>query len=163
MKPIIKLLAFLFTIIILQSCSDREDPMETDTYPIVLHVFVQNSQGGDLLNPNSSVGLDLNKIQVTMEGKNYPINKDSIEFRTRLYVPVTYVPWLRKNSYYDKYEISIGEYAGNVQYTNEDIAFDWGDGTKDVISFSSPGKGISSVTYYLNGQRNNDSMFFITK
>lgn len=64
--------------------------------------------------------------------------------------------------------LSIGEFAGDKNYKNEEITIDWNDGSKDIIAFDSElswknKKPSVKRTLYLNGKKTENNPILIVK
>ena len=121
--------------------------------PLKFYFFLVNEDGKDLLNPDTRDDVASNRITATFRGKEYVLN-DSVYADTDL-------PFkgLRKHQqlYSEKYYLTFGELDGMEAYEDEELVLDWGNGQKDVITFTSKmvmvdGKPTFVRDYRLNGE-----------
>ena len=160
----LKKLFYLLTGCILTICisSCQEDgPAEGaiwDFSPINFHFTLTGENGEDLLNPATPGTYAGISISATYNEKTYV--KDIFENNN---VPYGRAYFANLFGIYTtqmkdgRYALVFGELDGADKYENETITLDWGDGTKDVITFSSrikwkghDPKGIR--TFKLNGE-----------
>ena len=80
-----RILVFLLTVLTLISCSDLRTEYRSDIIyditPIVLHIYVNDADGRNLLDDREG-SLDTKNISATYEGETY-----SVELQTKYYMP----------------------------------------------------------------------------
>lgn len=121
--------------------------------PLKFYFFLVNEDGKDLLNPDTRDDVASNRITATFREKEYVLN-DSVYADTDL-------PFkgLRKHQqlYNDLFYLTFGELDGMEAYEDEELVLDWGNGQKDVVTFTSKmvmegGKPTFVRDYKLNGE-----------
>lgn len=122
--------------------------------PSISFIFhVLDEDGKDLLNPDTRDDVASNRITATFREKEYVLN-DSVYADTDL-------PFkgLRKHQqlYNDLFYLTFGELDGMEAYEDEELVLDWGNGQKDVVTFTSKmvmvgGKPTFVRDYKLNGE-----------
>lgn len=113
---------------------DVEDMAIWDFTPIVLQISVQDTQGNDLLNPETEGSIADQGVKVIYKEETY--EKDSVVSQTKAYL--AHFEGLQTiKSDEGKYYLTFGEFNGDDTFDNEQVIVDWNDGTKDTISFSS--------------------------
>ncbi len=162
-----KVLYYIFSVVVAclcaVSCSVMGSEMVWDINPIVLHVYVSDSDGNNLLSEESSGSghLDIDKIYAVFDGQDYQLSTDvdeGNEPQTKAYMPQFQGLQLRTDFYGDKY-LSFGELDGQEELKNVDLIIYWGDGTSDTITIFNHFKwklsGEPSITrlYYVNGKQ----------
>ena len=105
-----------------------------DFTPIVFNFTVTGPNGEDLLNPNYPGNYSGLNITVTYEDKIYekdvPVTKSRVNLARMQGLQSTQL----QNG---RYALTFGELNGDDTYKDATIILDWGNGTKDVITFSS--------------------------
>ena len=155
MKKNIRILTLNITIAIaatfsLFSCTD---PVIIDYAPIQFSIFVTDSEGKDLLDPenlnNYAQGLKFN-----YNGTIYDVDDYLEEIRTKAYMPHFYGLKLLKNTgrygkYQGRYYLYFGEFDGATHF-NGTFRITWRDNSVDVIDING-GSG-NKGKYKLNGK-----------
>ena len=161
-----KVLYYIFSVVVAclcaVSCSVMGSEMIWDINPIVLHVYVSDSDGNNLLSEESSGSghLDIDKIYAVFDGQNYPltVEDEGKNPYTKAYMPDFQGLCLSTDFYGNKY-LSFGELDGEEELKNVDLIIYWGDGTSDTITIFNHFKwklsGEPSITrrYYVNGKQ----------
>lgn len=151
-----RILIFLLTVLTLISCSDlrteyRSD-MIYDITPIVLHIYVNDADGRNLLDGREG-SLDTKNISATYEGETY-----SVELQTKYYMPSFRGLILKKDSNGNN-ELVFGELDGAKNLDYVDLVISWGNGTSDTITIfndykvKSNGKLDITRRFYVNGNK----------
>ena len=105
-----------------------------DFTPIVFNFTVTGENGEDLLNPNYPGNYSGLNITATYEDKIY--EKDTPVTKSRAYL--ARMQGLQSTQLRNgRHALTFGELSGSATYKNATITLDWGNGTKDVITFSS--------------------------
>lgn len=105
-----------------------------DFTPIVFNFTVTGPNGEDLLNPNYPGNYSGLNITATYEDKIYEKDVPATNSRV-LIVPIEgLLSTQLKNG---RHALTFGGLNGHETYKNATITLDWGNGTKDVITFSS--------------------------
>lgn len=147
---------------------EGDDDMIWDFGPIVLYLSVENPSGDDLLNPQTKGSIAQWEIKALYRGETY--EKDCFPNRSRAYMP--HFRGLQTELSSDgQYYLSFGEFGGGTTFDKEQVTIDWGDGTRDVITFSnrltwnSKNKPVITRKCWLNGEKNetNCEVFKIIK
>lgn len=135
-KSIGLFLLFTFCCINFTACEseNNEDDLIWDFYPIVLSISVQDAQGNDLLNPLTKGSIANQGIKALYKGETY--EKDVLVERTRAYMAYFYGLQTHVDQK-GKFYLTFGEFNGESTFDNEEVIIDWGDNTRDVITFSS--------------------------
>lgn len=161
-----KVLYYIFSVVVAclcaVSCSVMGSEMIWDINPIVLHVYVSDSDGNNLLSEESSGSghLDIDKIYAVFDGQNYPltVEDEGKNPHTKAYMPDFQGLCLSTDFYGNKY-LSFGELDGEEELKNVDLIIYWEDGTSDTITIFNHFKwklsGEPSITrrYYVNGKQ----------
>ena len=110
---------------------DLDAPI-VDWMPIEMIVYARDEEGNNLLNKNTEGHFDAEQIVVRYEGKEYRVKN----------VDTLYLPPMDTSVfiYYDNNNellLWIGEWDAFLQCENCSLEIDWGNGTTDVLSFSS--------------------------
>ena len=144
------------------SCTGMGSDVIYDIAPIVLRVYLVDSDGTDLLDPaNAGNGIDVSGITAEFQGKTYVLSDKEQGVRevgTKAYMP--YFSGLNLESDpYGRWMLSFGELDGEENFDNEDFTINWGDGTSTVITIFNKFKwktsGSPSITrrFYVDGKK----------
>ncbi len=121
-------------------CSESDDSVIWDFYPIELKMYVTLPDGTNLLDTELENSILENNIKAIHNGKAYPLNLDHIDdevkVATRAYLPVFYGLMLLKDADGIPY-LYFGEFDGGGNYENEIVTIDWGDGSYNTLTFDS--------------------------
>lgn len=161
-KKIFCLLACSIASFCFSSCEqDDPDPgitKEWDFCPIEIYLTLTGENGEDLLNPETPGSYAALATTATFRDKTYAkdeFKEDDMQ-KTRFYMPTMYGirTFLRPDG---RYALVFGELDKTMIYKDEKLTIDWGNGTQDVITFSSriKWKGDKTDTissYKLNGK-----------
>ena len=164
------LIGFVLCQALFSSCSENEenpDDIIWDFAPINFTLSVQDEQGNDLLNPQTEGNILNQDIKAIYQEKTYRMDELAMPV-TKAYMAILY--GLRHVEAEDgRWLLRFGELQGERTYDNETITLDWGDGTSDVITFSSrltwnsPEDPEFDRHFYLNGVKQESSSFVLTK
>ena len=162
-----KPLFLLYLLWIATACNYKNDPnMIWDIYPTIIYISVEDTQGNSLLDPKVEGNILENGIKIIYQGKTY--EKDSLyDGLSRAYLARFY--GIKTDSLVSGLHVlSIGEFAGDKNYKNEEITIDWNDGSKDIIAFDSElswknKKPSVKRTLYLNGKKTENNPILIVK
>ena len=96
-----------------------------------INFAVTDSKGNDLLNPEYAGNILKNNITITYNNQTFKYNY--VELRYNMPYPLA----IRKvyNEYLNKNLLTFGEFTPADNFKNETFTIDWGDGTKDVVTF----------------------------
>lgn len=103
-----------------------------DWAPVNLQVYVQDSAGKDLLDPENGNSW-VEGTTLTFRGEECPIDLEGSPL-TKDYMPVFYGFRIEKDG--DRYCMVYGEVDGGMSYKNEEFIIRWPGGTEDVISLT---------------------------
>ena len=140
LKQFLGLLASCMLALCFTAC-EKDGPAEGavwDFYPINFYFTLTGENGEDLLNPatpGSYAGLN---IKVTYEDKTY--EKDVFEDRKIPYgrAYMAHLFGIYTTQLEDgRYALCFGELNGDDTYKDATLTLQWGDGTTDVVTFSS--------------------------
>ena len=120
--------------------------------------------------------IDLSKIVVTYNGEQYTLPERYLSAQRLVYLAVFQGVYLLHDGKGVPY-LRIGEWARDAKWDNCEVEIAWGDGTKDILSFSHNYEfdpaykndpehdyGYSFTTeWYLNGKPNENAAFYIVK
>lgn len=140
-KNLFYLMAVCLCTLGFQACNDDDGPdpdKNYDFYPIEIYLTLTGENGEDLLDPSvlgTYAGL---ATKATYRDKTY--QKDAFEegFRPhgRAYAATMY--GIYTDQLQDgRYALVFGQLDSTKEYKDEELIIEWGDGTKDVITFSS--------------------------
>ena len=151
-----RILIFLLTVLTLLSCSDLRTESRSDIIyditPIVLHIYVNDADGRNLLDGREG-SLDTKNISATYEGETY-----SVELQTKYYMPSFRGLVLKKDSAGNN-KLVFGELDGAKNLDYVDLVISWGNGTSDTITIfndykvKSNGKLDITRRFYVNGKK----------
>lgn len=151
-----RILIFLLTVLTLISCSDLRTESRSDIIyditPIVLHIYVNDADGRNLLDGREG-SLDTKNISATYEGETY-----SVELQTKYYMPSFRGLVLKKDSAGNN-KLVFGELDGAKNLDYVDLVISWGNGTSDTITIfndykvKSNGKLDITRRFYVNGKK----------
>lgn len=125
----------------LVSCGkDDEEMMIWDFSPIEFCIEATNAAGDNLLDPNSPAYSEafVQGTYITFHGKEYRLGEyaeDNIKPATRMFCDTFHGMTLFESG--GKTEARIGPFLSDEDWTDETIDIHWGDGSSDVITFSS--------------------------
>lgn len=106
-----------------------------DLYPMNITFSAADADGNDLLDPESNLNI-LDKITVQYRNKTYTVGEKDESMHTRAYKP----HWEGLSTEYSErhecYLLRIGEFGPDGGgHHNDKLTINWGDGTKDEITF----------------------------
>ena len=136
-----------------------------DFAPINFIIAVQDAEGNDLLSPLTEGHILEQDIKAIYQGKEYKLNEQVAQTKAYLAVLRGLQTFMTEDG---RYMLFFGELDGTDTYDNETLTLDWGDGTTDVITFSSRldwhGNNPDITRhFYLNGVEQESSTFLLTK
>jgi len=145
-----------------------DDDIFQDYNPVSIYVTVTDTNGNNLLDPNYEKNI-IDGITVTYDGETSQVKNPFSDVKGKIKTDallalykgaeLRYYTDAGKTVYY----ISIGEWAGDKTWNNEEVHINWPDGTSNIISFTLKKKGITHTKYYLDGVRHTGSTFDFTK
>lgn len=161
LKEIYYLLAYSLIAIGFTACQEDGPAKGTtwDFYPIEFRFTLTGENGEDLLNPATPGTYAGLKITATYDGETYvkdAFKDNKVPYRSRAILAQLYgIYTIQLDN--GQYALQFGELNGDDTYEDATITLDWGDGTRDVITFSSrlKWKGHDPVfkrSYKLNGE-----------
>ena len=134
------------------SCSDSEDEDWIHDIPLpeCFNIYVSDSKGNDLLNPETEGAIDLRKTTATIDDKTY-----YVKFPTDKYLKDQCLFLEQENGryYLSAPGCTLEKDAADV------ILLDWGDGNVDVFSYKYK-KAEHSLKVYRNGVLNDKEFVF---
>ena len=156
---------------LLSSCSEdnngEDDLIIWDFAPINFYFIVQDAEGNDLLNPLTEGNILNQDIKAIYQGKEYKLD-EPVQPDTKAYLATMY--GLRFVEEEDGHcLLYFGELQGEDTYEDETITLDWGNGTTDVITFSSrltwnsPKDPEFDRHFYLNGVEQGGTLIGLLK
>ena len=164
------LIGFVLCQALFSSCSENNeyhDDIIWDFAPINFYITVQDVEGNDLLSPTTEGNILEQDIKATYQGKEYKLNELAVP-NTKAYLATLYGLHAVETKE-GRCFLYFGELQGEDTYEDETITLDWGDGTTDVITFSSrltwnsPEDPEFDRHFYLNGVEQESSAFVLTK
>lgn len=117
--------------------------MEWDINPIVLHIYVSDSDGNNLLSAENAAGhLDIDKVYAVFDGQNYPltVEDEGKNPHTKAYMPDFQGLCLSTDFYGNKY-ISFGELNGEDDLNNVDLIYIGATGHQIPLPYSTISSG----------------------
>ena len=153
----------------LTSCSESNggnDDIIWDFAPINFIIAVQDAEGNDLLSPLTEGHILEQDIKAIYQGKEYKLNEQVTQTKAYLAVLRGLQTFITADG---RYMLFFGELDGTDTYDNETLTLDGGDGTTDVITFSSrltwnsPEDPEFNRHFYLNGVEQESPTFLLTK
>ncbi len=148
------------------SCNKGD--MIYDISPVKYMVKVVDGKGNDLLDPTKDGSVDYGKIEVVYKGETYKITSDA-EVPTKAYKPHFEGLKLIHHPYWECYVLSFGELEGAQSYDHDELLIDWGDETRDLLSFTRTfewgknGEPEIEHQWFLNGRKYDGSIFELVK
>ena len=141
MKPTFTLrnLYLLFGLCLMVTACDKKLMDDGGESPFHFYIGIQDADGHDLLNPNIEGNITKNDIKAIYRGEIYHRTLED------------------NNSFLETVKTEKGDYLlflgfWKSQCHFETIVIDWGNGSKDVISFDATQEGYSYIPLYLNGE-----------
>ena len=163
-------IGFLLCLPLFSSCSEDNnggDDIIWDFAPINFYMTVQDAEGNDLLSPTTEGNILNQDIKAIYQGKEYKLNELALP-DTKAYLATLYGLHVVETED-GRSLLCFGELQGDDTYEDETITLDWGDGTRDIITFSSrltwnsPEDPEFDRHFYLNGVEQESSSFVLTK
>ena len=161
MKRFFYLLAYCILALSFTACEKEEDGPDPDVtwdfYPINFYFTLTGENGEDLLShstPGTYAGLN---ITATYEDKTYKVDvfeDNKIPYGRAYFAQLFGIYTTQLND--ERYALCFGELDGAHTYKDATLTLNWGDGTTDVVTFSSKltWKGHDphiTRSFYLNG------------
>ena len=162
--------SILLCLPLFSSCSEDNnggDDLIWDFAPINFYMTVQDAEGNDLLSPTTEGNILNQDIKAIYKGKEYKLNELALP-NTKAYLAILYGLHIVETEE-GRCLLCFGELQGEDTYEDETITLDWGNGTTDVITFSSrltwksPEDPEFNRHFYLNGVEQKSSSFVLTK
>ena len=154
MKRLFSILATFVLALTATSCENHSD-MIVDWAPLIIRVYVQDTQGNDLLDP-TNYRFMASEVSAEWRGTTssytYP-GEIPPYHQTRAYLPHFEGVFLSQNA--KGHYIYFGELMGNGDY-NDDLIIHWNDGSKDVIHINNKANERTlkvKRSYTLNGKK----------
>lgn len=166
------LCSLLLCLPLLIACEDDNNGGENgggliwDFAPINFYITVQDAEGNNLLSPQTEGNILNQDIKAIYRGKEYGLNEPVADTKAYLATMYGLRTWETEDG---SYLLSFGELQGESTYKDETLTLDWGDGTRDVITFSSrltwksPEDPEFNRHFYLNGVEQDGSQFSLVK
>lgn len=130
------LLAGLILLMSVSACDDN-DGLIVDWAPVSISITVTDSNGNDLLNPQSNSNI-LDGTSLTFKEKTYEVSYDFMNHfeGAKAYMPTMYGLQLdtARTDGNALCRLLFGEIDGGADM-NEDLVINWGNGTTDVINY----------------------------
>ena len=145
-----------------------------DITPVYFEIFITDSEGHDLLNPDFQNNL-IKDITATYQGETYKVLTEQEQYEqrqgkatTRYYYAhfdgLTLRPQWNYNTYTydDNYELVFGEFGGDENVDMREFTINLSDGHQVTLSYSISfrwkrnGDPEKKTKYYLNGQELTD-------
>ncbi len=132
------LLAGLILLMSVSACDDDNNGgVIVDWAPVGISITATDSNGNDLLNPQSNSSI-LDGTSLTFKEKTYEVSYDFMNHfeGAKAYMPHMYglqLDTVRTNGN-TLCRMLFGEIDGGADM-NEDLVINWGDGTSDVINY----------------------------
>ena len=169
----LKSLLFISLAVLFSSfqCSDSDDTVIWDFYPIELKMYVTAPDGTNLLDSKLENNVLKNDIKAIHNGKAYSLNLDHLDDEdkvpTRAFLPTFYGLMLLTDGDGSPY-LYFGEFDGGGTFENEIVMIDWGDGTYNTVTFDSKltwnkSEPIIFRYFYLDKEKVDNPMTIIKK
>lgn len=133
-----RLTAFAAAVIMAASCLNLNNDGPQTIYPIYFCFSVSDASGMNLMDTTRCDYVKTHDITATFRGKTYRLDEDPVESKaSSVYPAVMYGLRIQEMVWYQQYYgyvLYFGQLAGDVDYLNEDLVIDWGDGTSDTIT-----------------------------
>ena len=161
MKRFFYLLAYCILALSFTACEKEEDGPDPDVtwdfYPIEFYFTLTGENGEDLLNPSTPGTYAGRNITATYEDKTYKVDvfeDNKIPYGRAYFAQLFGIYTTQLNE--ERYALCFGELDGAHTYKDATLTLNWGDGTTDVVTFSSKltWKGHDphiTRSFYLNG------------
>lgn len=160
----------------LSACKDDgypEGPLpgtEYDILPVVIKVYVTDSEGHDLLNPEVTNTIVNNKIKVLYKAKEYEMHWEPEHSSGSRAIPVVWNGLQVCKPYNEdgRYFLTFGDFDRQTCYEDEEFVIDWGDGSWNTVfrfsnSFWWENHEPENVFYlYVNGEKQKEGWEEVT-
>lgn len=120
------------------SCNHFLDQGPTPIYPFPVYIQVQDSQDRNLMDTTKCDFFKTHEITATFREKTYKLGEFPEQTKATEIVK-SEIYGLHIIDYYGLFQyfgwlLYFGDLPGDIDYLNEDLVIDWGDGTQDVIT-----------------------------
>lgn len=147
MSAISKIAVAVLMLPLLQSCGDDDpgDDLIWDFMPVDITVFVEDSEGNNLLIPGTPGYINPEDVVVEYGGKTYEyVNTAELEYPCDSYeeprpgTRATRCIWygLHEGHNHDDPSLNIGQFRVEDGYYGEQLEIVWPDGSRDKIVFN---------------------------
>ena len=163
-----------FAMIFLIACDNgsNDDGIIWDMYPVNVYLYVEDSKGNDLLDPENENNILNSGIKAIYDGKTLKLNEEPP--RTKYLEPFFYGLITRKanGEGVEGGTKNILQFGGFNGAESQEVEFvlDWGDGVTDKISFihkydydHEKDKPIVETTFFLNGEKTSNFFKIVKK
>ena len=128
---------------LLSSCSkdDNNEQLIWDLAPIEFKIDVVEDNGKSIIDPNSPVYNQtfLENTTIKVQGNTYRWGEDANVPSLKPSSRAFYAPFygIKTEQIKDKSLLVIGPFMADYQWDKETVEINWGDGSKDVLTFTS--------------------------
>ena len=158
------------------ACTNEESYV-IDWAPLVMNVYLHDTEGNNLLDETSEHHYDLSETKIVYQGVEYGIALYGEPSRAPLaYLARFQEPYIGYNTNGEAY-LLIGEWSRDKDWNNCYVDIVWGDGTSDKLSFThtvsinsrhlnNPKKNFGhtfTTEWYLNGKPNENFVYKLVK
>ena len=146
MKRYVKHILAFAVILISSACNtpipEQEEILTGDLTPIVMCIYVHNSEGVDLLDPQSESSIDIGDIILEYEGESYSVKDYSTSDNDAYYSTTRYffghfdgisLRYLKESDYC----LLIGCWNSDAKRDYTEMTLHWGNGASDTFGFTS--------------------------
>lgn len=162
----LSILSLILLAITFSSC-ENNNMVIWDIYPVTIQIYVQDSEGNDLLNEDTPNNILSDDFKITYKNEEYRLtSEDEDETLNRAYL--AQFSGIELRSTIDGiYYLTFGEFDGTDDW-NEFLYLDLGDGEINNINFKHDynwidGAPVITNEYYLNAQKQDSNKFYFTK
>lgn len=170
-------LLLLCSVVSFSACSDDDEypegPLpgwEYDFNPIDITIYVTDSEGNDLLNPDAENTIVNNGIKALYKGEEYVMHWEPEYPPASRAIPVIWSGLQACKPYKEggRYYLTFGNFDRMAYYENEEFVIDWGDGSwNTVFRFSNSfwwenHKPQNVFCLYVNGEKQKEGWQEVT-
>ncbi|MGL5682868.1 MAG: hypothetical protein ACRDDZ_07420 [Marinifilaceae bacterium] len=165
MKKIV--LSLVTLMLVFLSCNKDDDYMIWDIGPIEYYIYIEDSEGRDMLNPAYGEGFEVGSLIITYDNVDYKCSNGVSISPSKVYLPVFSGLSLRERE--GRFYLNFGELEGAKSYKDETLTIKWPDGRVDKVSFTRSYKvkknwePIITHVWYLNGEEVTQDKILIVK